>query len=91
MGKNQIKPYQDIEVTDKYIIREFSENIDPIELKWHRDREDRLVEIIGETNWQLQLENKLPTSMNQPIFIPAGEWHRVIKGKGTLILKINKQ
>jgi hypothetical protein len=27
-----VKPYIDIEVTDKYIIREFSENIDPIEL-----------------------------------------------------------
>jgi hypothetical protein len=25
-------PYTDIEVTDKYIIREFNENIDPIEL-----------------------------------------------------------
>jgi hypothetical protein len=25
-------PYTDIEVTDKYIIREFTENIDPIEL-----------------------------------------------------------
>ncbi len=84
-------PYKDIEVTDTYIIREFSENIDPIELKWHRDREDRTIEIIGETNWMLQLENKLPTSMNQPIFISKGEWHRVIKGEGTLILKINKQ
>jgi hypothetical protein len=84
-------PYKDIEVTDTYIIREFDKNIDPIELKWHRDREDRLIEIIGETNWMLQLENKLPTSMNQSIFIPKGEWHRVIKGEGTLILKINKQ
>jgi hypothetical protein len=27
--------------------------------------------------------------MNQPIFIPKGEWHRVIKGEGILILKIN--
>ena len=25
-------PYTDIETTDKYIIREFNENIDPIEL-----------------------------------------------------------
>jgi hypothetical protein len=33
-------PYTDIEVTDKYIIREFNENIDPIELMWHRDDED---------------------------------------------------
>ena len=55
-------PYKDIEVTDTYIIREFDENIDPIELKWHRDREDRLIEIVGETNWMLQLENNLPTS-----------------------------
>lgn len=83
-------PYKDIEVTDTYIIREFNENIDPIELKWHRDRENRLVEIIGETDWQLQLENQLPTSINQPIKISKGEWHRIIKGNGSLKLKIYK-
>lgn len=84
-----MRPYTDIEKTDKYIIREFSENIDPIELLWHRDDEDRTVEIIGETNWKLQLDNQLPTSLNQPIFIPRHEWHRVIKGTGTLRLKIH--
>jgi hypothetical protein len=84
------KPYRDLEVTDKYTIREFGENIDPIELMWHRDDEDRLVEIVGETDWQLQLDNQLPTSMNQPIFIPRHEWHRVIKGTGNLRLKIHK-
>ena len=85
-----MRPYKDIEVTDKYIIHEFSENIDPIELLWHRDDENRTVEIIGETNWQVQLDNQLPTSMNDPIFIPKHEWHRVIKGTGTLKLKIHK-
>ena len=85
-----MKPYKDIEIADTYIIRIFDENIDPIELKWHRDRENRLVEIIGETDWQIQLENQLPTSINQPIKIPKGEWHRVIKGNGTLKLKIYK-
>jgi hypothetical protein len=85
-----MKPYNDLEVTDSYIIREFSENIDPIELLWHRDDEDRTVEIIGETNWKLQLDNQLPTSLNQPIFILKHEWHRVIKGTGTLKLKIYK-
>ena len=84
------KPYKDLEVTDSYIIREFSENIDPIELLWHRDDENRTVEIIGETDWKLQLDNQLPTSMNQPIFIPKHEWHRVVKGTGTLKLKIYK-
>ena len=83
-------PYTDIEVTDKYIIREFNENIDPIELLWHRDDESRTIEILGETDWKLQLDNCLPTSLNQPIFIPRHEWHRVIKGTGTLKLKIYK-
>ena len=85
-----MRPYIDLEVTDKYIIREFSENIDPIELLWHRDDENRTVEIIGETDWKLQLDNQLPTSINEPIFIPRHEWHRVIKGTGTLKLKIHK-
>ncbi len=85
-----MRPYTDIEITDKYIIREFSENIDPIELLWHRDDENRTVEIIGETDWKVQLDNQLPTSMNNPIFIPKHEWHRVIKGTGTLKLKIHK-
>ena len=85
-----MKPYTDIEITDKYIIREFSENIDPIELLWHRDNEQRLVEIIGETDWKIQLDNQLPTSMNIPISIPKHIWHRVIKGTGKLQLKIHK-
>ena len=85
-----MKPYIDIEVTDKYIIREFSESIDPIELLWHRDDENRTIEIIGETDWAIQLENKLPTSLNNRIFIPKHEWHRVLKGTGNLKLKIHK-
>ena len=86
-----MKPYTDLEITDKYIIREFDENIDPLELLWHRDLENRTVEIIGETDWKVQLENQLPTSMINPIFIPKGEWHRLIKGTtGTLKLKIYK-
>jgi hypothetical protein len=84
------KPYRDLEVIDEYIIREFDENIDPIHLLWHRDDEDRTVEILGETDWKLQLDNSLPTSLNESIFIKRHEWHRVIKGTGTLKLKIYK-
>ena len=57
---------------------------------WPRDDVNRTVEIIGKTDWKLQLENKLPTSINSPIFIPKHEWHRVIKGTGILKLKIHK-
>jgi len=84
------QPYTDIEVTDKYIVREFNENIDPIELLWHRDNEHRTLEILGETDWKIQLDDKLPTSLNELIHIPKHEWHRVIKGTGTLKLKIYK-
>jgi hypothetical protein len=85
-----MKPYQNIEVTDDYIIRTFDKSIDPIELKWHRDDESRLVEIIGQTDWKLQLDNELPTNINQPIFIPKHHWHRVIQGSGNLTVKIHK-
>jgi hypothetical protein len=88
---NNNLPYIDVENNDFYIIREFNENIDPIELLWHRDDEDRIVEIICHTDWQLQLENGLPTSLNQPIFIPRHCWHRVLKGTGPLRLKIYKR
>ena len=83
-------PYTDIEITDTYIIREFNENIDPIELMWHRDNEHRTLEILGKTDWKIQLENQLPTSLNESIHIPKHEWHRVIKGTCTLKLKIYK-
>ena len=63
------KPYIDLEVTDNYILRQFNESIDPIELLWHRDDEDRVVEIIGETDWSLQLDNSLPSSLQERIFL----------------------
>ena len=84
------KPYTDLEVTEDYTLRQFNESIDPIELLWHRDNEDRVVEIIGKTDWKLQLDNSLPTSLQERIFIPRHKWHRVIKGTGVLNLKIYK-
>jgi hypothetical protein len=85
-----MRPYTDLEVTDKYIIREFTEDIDPIELMWHRDDEDRTIEVVGETDWQIQLDNSLPILLEGNIFIPRHEWHRVIKGQKNLLVKINK-
>ena len=83
-------PYTDLEITKEYVIREFDENIDPIELLWHRDDEDRLIESIQLTDWFIQLEDELPTLINKPIFIPRHTWHRTIKGSGSLVIKIQK-
>ena len=87
------KPYINLEVTEKYTIRRFDKNVDSQELYWHRDDEDRTVEILecGE-GWQFQTDNKLPILLEEgrSIFILRHEWHRVIKGSGDLIIKIYK-
>jgi hypothetical protein len=36
------------------------------------------------------MDNKLPQIIEGEIFIPAGEWHRVIKGTGNLLLRVHK-
>jgi hypothetical protein len=87
-----MRPYQDLERTNEYIIREFDENIDPIELMWHRDDEQRLVEVLEPGNgWKFQFDNELPWNLESKtsIFILKHQWHRVIKGTGTLKLKIH--
>jgi hypothetical protein len=87
-----MRPYTDLEVTDKYIIREFTENIDLIELMWHRDDEDRTVEPLCPSDWQFQRDNEMPILLKEgeQIFIKRHEWHRVIKGSGDLLIKIYK-
>jgi hypothetical protein len=85
-----IDPYKNIETTDEYIIRKFDENIDPVELMWHRDNEDRIVEALESTDWLVQLDDSLPIVLNKPIFIPKHMYHRVIKGTGNLLVKIIK-
>jgi hypothetical protein len=83
-------PYTNLEVTDEYIIREFDENIDPVELMWHRDNEDRIVEALESTDWLVQLDDSLPIMLDKPIFIPKHVYHRTIKGTGPLLVKIKK-
>ena len=86
------KPYNDIEVTDKYIIREFNENIDPIELMWHRDLHNRKITVLEGNGWYFQNDNELPFELKEGvhIFIPAKAWHRVIKGNSLLKIKIEE-
>jgi hypothetical protein len=76
---------------DSEIIREFDENIDPVELMWHRDNEDRLVSPVNKTDWKFQIENELPKEIQGEIFIQRGVWHRIIKGTGSVKVKIIKQ
>ena len=86
------KPYIDLEKTDRYIVREFSQNIDPIELMWHRDDEDRVIKILEcGKGWKFQYEDDLPINLEpqDTICILRHQWHRVWKGEGKLKIKIH--
>ena len=86
-----MKPYEDLQISEKSKIRIFESNVDSGELHWHRDREDRIVEVLEGNGWFLQLDNQLPVEMvtGEKYFIPEGVYHRTIKGNGDLKIKIN--
>jgi ribosomal protein L11 methylase PrmA len=81
--------YNDIVIENNFVIRTFDKFIDEIELKWHRDDEDRLINSIDESDWQIQLENELPKNIKN-VFIKKHQWHRLIKGTNNLSIKIFK-
>lgn len=70
-------------------IRIFDQEVNEDELVWHRDREDRIVEAVDDTDWQFQFDNELPQKIDK-IFIPKDTYHRIIKGKGNLKIKVTK-
>ena len=83
-------PFIQEDISDNIKIRTFSQDTDSGELMWHRDREDRLVEILKSNGWLYQSDNSLPIEMKKgdKIFIPEGSYHRVIKGSGDLTIKV---
>lgn len=68
-------------------IRRFGRDVDEEELVWHRDREDRLVRVVGETDWKIQLDNKIPQEVHN-VFIPKGVYHRLLKGSEDLVIEV---
>jgi hypothetical protein len=85
------KPYRDsLRGVSKFRI--FEESVEGRELVWHRDAKDRSVTIIKSNGWQLQLENSLPIDLieNVSYFIEKDEWHRLLKGRGDLIIRVEE-
>lgn len=79
-------------IVDEFYERTFSKNTNENELKWHWDEQDRIVVCEIETDWLFQMDNQLPIKIekNKSIFIPEGQYHRIIKGTNDLTLKIKK-
>ena len=78
---------------DKYtFIREFSNDVDEMDLVWHEDPENRVIEVIEGNGWKFQYDDQLPFEMIDGVefTIIKGQIHRVIKGKGPLKIKVHK-
>ena len=84
-----VTPYKD-ELEGDTKIRTFPEDVGEEELIWHRDKNDRDITILEGAGWQLQMDNKLPVELvkGKLYNINAMEYHRLIKGDGTLKIKI---
>jgi len=76
----------------KFVVRNFSNSLNENELVWHRDKEDRIIFPLHESDWQIQIDNEIPQNLTpeRPIFIESEKFHRLIKGSGDLEVKIYK-
>lgn len=86
-----MKSYTQTTLSEGVFIREFSEEVSSEELVWHRDQEDRIVTVTESSGWMFQRDNEMPVEMSpgDQFFIPALEWHRVIKGTGNLLIEVD--
>ena len=83
-------PFKEEIISNNTFIREFKQDTDSGEFTWHRDRESRIIESIGETDWLVQIDNELPKEIKGEVFIPMGVYHRLIKGSSDLKIKLKK-
>ena len=76
---------------DSSNIRSFSKNVKKLELVWHKDDEDRNIEILEGKGWQMQFDDELPFELveGDHIFIKRHRIHRIHKGVTDLKIRIN--
>ena len=87
-----VNPYTQKDIAPNKFERIFREHVDESELVWHRDRKDRTVKIIECDGWKFQQDNKLPIELHEgdTIDIKAFEYHRILKGTGSLVVEITE-
>jgi hypothetical protein len=92
-GGNKIMvefPFKE-DIIENSLIRTFDKSVCECELTWHRDKEDRVIEIIENSGWLFQYDNELPFLLEGTINIKKESYHRVIKGDGILKVKVTKK
>lgn len=87
-----INPWIQKDISKHKFERIFREHTDESELVWHRDKRDRTVKIIESNGWKFQEDNKLPVELKPGdiVKIKAFEYHRILKGNGSLVVEIDE-
>lgn len=82
--------YFDVVVKEGRKYRLFRQDVENGELFWHQDEYDRVVTIMSGNGWKFQKDDELPTELKEgdEIFIPNHQYHRLLKGKDNLVLRI---
>lgn len=82
--------YYQLENNDNSVTRIFSPDIKSEELVWHRDKEDRIVEVLQSDGWEFQMDDELPIELKKGMVltIPKETYHRIKRGSNDLIIKI---
>ena len=61
MGQNKItQPYTNTVISTNTVVREFTQDTEPMSLVWHQDNEDRTITVLEGQGWQIQKDNELP-------------------------------
>ena len=86
------RPYIEHKLNNGMILRTFNKDVLTEELVWHRDKVDRIVEIVEGEGWEIQFEDKLPQPLKigSQYNIPANIYHRVKRGTTDLVIKIKE-
>jgi hypothetical protein len=87
-----VNPYEQKNLNNDMFLRTFSKDVLSEELVWHRDHNDRIVEVLEGENWEIQFENQLPQTLKvgEEYVIPAYTYHRIKRGTTDLVVKIQE-
>ena len=85
-------PFKEEQIDQYNFIRTFSADVDEMDLIWHADKENRIITVLEGNGWKFQFDEELPIEMTKgkSISILKGVIHRVIKGNGPLVIKLQK-
>lgn len=90
-----VKPYADVRSDDtpNEWLRMFGSDADNEELVWHRDYKTREIEVMFGEGWKFQRDNEIPFDINtnSKFTIESMVYHRLIKGRTALIIKIKEE